>query len=287
MITLSASTLGAPGVSLPQVLAWLDRTEVTGIELRLSVGELADPTSTRAERRAVRAEIEDAGVAVTAIASYVRVGSAAEDEMVVGSLVGALDFAADLGAPVVRVFPGAPVEPSPYDQVPQLLQPREEVDARAASRLNAVAAYAEDLGVLPALETHDSHPTGQQIAAVLEQVDGAVGAVWDLMHPWRVGETLAESWAALSPWLSAGRGSVQVKDANLPADRTPLLIGDGTLPTDEFAELLIEQGYHGLVTLEWEKKWHPAAADLDVALDSTRRWHDRHWPSGDAGRATT
>jgi sugar phosphate isomerase/epimerase len=281
MITLSASTLGAPGESLLQVLAWLRQTGVAGLELRLSGGEIADPTLTRAQRRAVRREIEDAGVVVTGIASYVRVGSPAGDEMVVGALVSALDFAADLGAPVVRVFPGAPVRPGPYDQVPELLDPREEVDARAARRLEAVATYAGDCGVLPALETHDSHPTARQVAAVLEQVDGPVGAVWDLMHPWRVGEPLAESWAALAPWLSVGRGSVQVKDAALPGDPTPLLIGDGTLPTAEFAELLIDEGYAGPVTLEWERKWHPEAVPLDQALASTVRWRDAHWPSVD------
>ncbi|HEX8510236.1 MAG TPA: sugar phosphate isomerase/epimerase family protein [Propionibacteriaceae bacterium] len=281
MITLSASTLGAPGESLEQVLAWLRQHEVPAIELRLSGGEIADPVLTRAERRAVRGEIEDAGVVVTGIASYVKVASATEDEMVLGSLVSALDFAVDLGAPVVRVFPGAPVEPGPYDEVPRLLQPRPEVDARAAKRLGAIASYAQDCGVLPALETHDSHPTGRQIAAVLEQVEGPVGAIWDLMHPWRVGEPLEESWAALSPWLSVGHGSVQVKDANLPADRTPLLVGEGTLPTDEFAELLVRERYAGPVTLEWEKKWHPGAAPLDEALASTRRWLDRHWSAAD------
>ena len=129
MITLSASTLGAPGESLPQVLAWLHQTQVTGVELRLSVGEIADPTLTRAERQQVRAQIEDAGVVVTGVASYVKVASDVSDEMVLGALVGALDFAADLGAPVVWVFPGAPVEPTPYDRVPRLTEPREQVDA--------------------------------------------------------------------------------------------------------------------------------------------------------------
>lgn len=279
MITLSASTLGAPGETLQQVLSWLQETGVAGIELSLRVDSMADPTMTRGQRRAVRAQIADAGISVTGIASYVKVASDVPDELVLGALVGALDFAADLGAPVVRVFPGAPAQPGPDDQVPQLVHDREEVDARAARRLSAVSAYAADCGVLPALETHDSHPTGQQIATVLGQVDGATGAIWDLMHPWRVGETLAESWAALAPWLSAGRGSVQVKDADLPGNRTPLLIGDGTLPTDAFAELLVLEGYAGTVTLEWEKTWHPDARPLDEALASTRRWWDRHRPA--------
>lgn len=279
MITLSASTLGAPGESLSRVLHWLQQTGVPGLELRLSAGEIADPTLTRARRRDLRAQIEDAGVLVTGIASYVKVASAVPDDVVLGALVAALDLAADFGAPLLRVFPGAEAEAGPYDRVPALLEPREEVDARAARRLDAVTAYAGECGVLPALETHDSHPTGRHIAEVLARVEGPVGAIWDVMHPWRVGETLGESWAALAPWLSAGRGCVQVKDADLPTSRTPLPVGDGTLPTEEFGSLLVREHYAGTVTLEWEKAWYPEAAPLDEACASAGRWAAGHWAS--------
>lgn len=122
MITLSTSTLGAPGESLPQVLACLRQTGVPGLELRLSAGEIADPTLTRAQRHAVRAEIEAAGIVVTGIASYVKVAASTEDDVVRGALVAALDFAADLGTATVRVFPGAPAERGPYDRIPQQRQ---------------------------------------------------------------------------------------------------------------------------------------------------------------------
>jgi sugar phosphate isomerase/epimerase len=283
MITLSASTLGAPGESLPQVLATLRQTGVPGVELRLSAGEIADPTLTRAQRHAVRAEIEAAGILITGIASYVKVAANTEDDIVLGALVAALDFAVDLGAPTVRVFPGAPAERGPYDRVPQLLEPRKEVDARAARRLNAVAEYASECEVVVGLETHDSHPTGQQIAAILAQVDGPVGAIWDLLHPWRVGERLEDSWTALAPWLSTGLGSAQIKDANLAESTTPLLVGEGTLPTAEFAELLVRRRYAGTVTLEWERAWHPEAKPLDAACGSARRWADLYWPDAEAG----
>jgi sugar phosphate isomerase/epimerase len=282
MITLSASTLGAPGESLPQVVATLRQTGVPGVELRLSAGEIADPTLTRAQRHAVRAKIEAAGIVVTGIASYVKVAASTEDDVVLGALVAAMDFAADLGAPMIRVFPGASAERGPYDRVPQLLEPREEVDSRAARRLNAVAEYASECEVVVGLETHDSHPTGQQIAAILAQVDGPVGAIWDLMHPWRVGERLEDSWTALAPWLSAGLGSVQIKDANLAESTTPLLVGEGTLPTAEFAELLVRRRYAGPVTLEWERAWHPEAKPLDAACASARRWADLYWPDAEA-----
>jgi len=279
MSFLTVSTLGAPGVDLPTVLSWLHDADVRGLELRLSPNEIVHPAMTSGELGDVASAIAGAGVTVTGIASYVQVASAANDEMVIGALDSAMNLAAALGAPMVRVFPGAPVHPSAYSEKPRLQEPADEVAERAARRLSAVARLADDLGVYPALETHDSHPQGADIAGILERVDGTVGAIWDLMHPWRTGESLDESWRRLSPWLAGeqARGVVQVKDANLPADATPVPIGDGTLPVDEFAELLTAGGYDGPVCLEWEKKWHPAAVELPTALASTCAWFDRNW----------
>lgn len=280
MVMLSASTLGAPGEDLEQVLACLRLTGVRGVELRLSAGEIADPAMTRRRRKEVRTLVADAGVVVTGLASYVEVASDLPDDVVLGALVAALDAAADLGAPAVRVFPGAPAWPSAPDRVPELLESRNAVADRSARRLNAVAAYAAECGVLLAVETHDSHPTGTLLADILQRVEGPVGAVWDLVHPWRVGESLTDTWAALRPWLAVGRGSVQVKDVALPDSWTPLPVGQGSLPTDAFAELLVDVGYGGTVTLEWERAWHPEAEPWEVACRSLRRWADRYWPSG-------
>ncbi|WP_375432564.1 sugar phosphate isomerase/epimerase family protein [uncultured Friedmanniella sp.] len=263
------------------MLEALRRTGIGGVELRLSAGEIADPAMTRRRRREVRATIEEAGVVVTGVASYVRVASDLPDDLVLGALVAALSVAADLGAPVVRVFPGAPTRPAADDVVPVLLESGAQVADRAARRLDAVAPYAAECGVVPALETHDSHPTGALIAEILGRVQSPVGAIWDLVHPWRVGEPLADTWAALGPWVTGGRGSVQVKDADLPDCATPLPVGQGRLPTDPFAALLVEVGYAGTVTLEWERAWHPEAAPLEEACHSLRRWADRHWPARD------
>jgi len=278
MTVLTVSTLGAPAEPLERVLVWLAHSSVSAIELRLSPGEIIHPSMTRSEAAEVKRRLDDAGVSVTGLASYVRVASDANDEMVLGALSSALALARELGAPMVRVFPGAPVHPGPYNQRPELLESIDEVDSRASRRLTAVAHLSEDLGVHAALETHDSHPRGEDVARVLAQVEGPVGAVWDLMHPWRVGEPLERTWRVLSPWIMNGRGSVQVKDADLPASLTPLLIGDGTLPVDEFADLLIANDFDGAVCLEWEKAWYPNASTLDVALASAHRWFTRKWP---------
>jgi sugar phosphate isomerase/epimerase len=277
MTTLTASTLGAPADDLDTVLSWLAEAGVPGVELRLAEGQIAHPGMTAGECADVRAKIADAGIVLTGLASYVTLCSDASDELVIGAIAGAMNLASQLGAPMVRVFPGAPVHSAPYGARPPLREPEGDVTARAIRRLDAVAHLSEDLGVHPALETHDSHPRAADIVPILEQATGPVGAIWDLMHPWRTGEPLEHTWRLLAPWLAGGRGSVQVKDANLPADATPTLIGDGSLPVDEFAHLLVGEGYDGVICLEWEKAWYPAAPELPAALDSAVRWFGRHW----------
>lgn len=277
MITPSASTLGAPGVPVDVVLSWLQQHHIHGVELRLARGEVADPDMDAEARTNLRHQINAAGVQVTGIASYVKVAAPGPDKTVAAGLIQAIDFARDLGAPMVRVFPGADTGPAAFTETPPLRESRDEVDRRAARRLSSVTSYAADSGVMPVLETHDSHPTGKDIAAILNRVNGPVGVVWDLLHPWRVGEQLEETWKTLEPWLATGHGCVQIKDADMPASSTPLPIGTGSLPTEEFGQLLVRNAYRGAVTLEWEKAWHPEAAHLDAALPSLRTWLDEHW----------
>ena len=87
-----------------------------------------------------------------------------------------------------------------------------------------------------------------------------------MLHPWRVGEALTISAAALHPYLA----HVQVKDVASPEDRTPLPLGAGSVPLGDVLALLRRQDYDGWLSLEWESKWHPAAGPLPAALDTSR-----------------
>lgn len=272
---LSASTLGAPEADIDQILDWLNASGVPGLELRVGTGQIVTPDMDAVRRKELRKRIEAAGIELTGLASYVKVAQAGTDDEVLGDLRSLLELARDLGAGFVRVFPGAPVEDRGYMARPGLLEPREVINARAAHRLSRIAETAERTGVLPVIETHDSHPTGEDVAAIAKLVEGPIGVVWDLMHPWRVGESLHDTWTALSPWLSNGKGSVQIKDAGLPEDPTPVLIGNGTLPCDAFHDLLKDKKYRGTVTLELEAAWYPTSPSLPDALASAQTWLQR------------
>ncbi|WP_171113947.1 MULTISPECIES: sugar phosphate isomerase/epimerase family protein [Streptomyces] len=253
---LAFSTLGVPGLPLPDVLRLATEHGYHGVELRAHPEEPVHPGIGAAERAEAAAKFKESGVELLGVAGYARVAAPGDDEPVLTELRALLDLARDLGAPYVRVFPGGTAEQSP-----------EEADATAARRLGTAAEYAGEAGVRILLETHDSHRTGADAIRILGLVGHRqVGALWDVMHTWLGGEQPQETYAALSPYL----GYVQVKDIASADDTTPLPLGAGVLPLAETVELLSRHGWDGWLCWEYEKRWYEAAAPLPGLLGAGR-----------------
>ncbi|MBX7546693.1 sugar phosphate isomerase/epimerase family protein [Streptomyces sp. NPDC004232] len=253
---LAFSTLGVPGLPLPDVLALATTHGYHGVELRAHPEEPVHPGLTAAQRADVAAAFKAAGVEILAVAGYARVAAPGEDGPVVDAVRALVQLAHDIGAPFVRVFPGAD---------PDL--PAAESDAMAARRLGTVAEDAAALGVRVLLETHDSHRTGAAAIRVLGPVGHRhVGALWDVMHTWLGGEQPSQSYAALAPHL----GYVQVKDIASADDTMPLPLGSGVLPLTECVDELCRHGWDGWLCWEYEKRWYEAAAPLQEILGAGR-----------------
>ncbi|MFF3376957.1 sugar phosphate isomerase/epimerase family protein [Streptomyces sp. NPDC002680] len=249
---LAFSTLGVPGLPLPDVLRLATAHGYHGVELRTHPEEPVNLGLTLAERADVAAEFKASGVEILGLAGYVRVAAPGDDEPVLADLRTLLELARDIGAPFVRVFPGGGTEQTP-----------EEADAAAARRLGTAAEYAADLGVRILLETHDSHRTGAAAIRVLGPVGHRqVGSLWDVMHTWLGGEQPSESYAALAPHL----GYVQVKDIASAEDTTPLALGAGVLPLAECVEVLSRHGWDGWLCWEYEKRWYEGVVPLEGLL---------------------
>lgn len=247
---LAFATLGCSGLPLAEVSELALRTGWTGVELRSAPDEPVHASISRADREAARARL--AGVAILAIDSYVRCGTTdAADEQVIRQLLAEAELAADLGAQAVRVFPGA-AGPGQDEMIIARL-------AEAAAQLPS--------GVEIWLETHDSHRTGRDVSRVLATVDDRrVRAIWDVAHPIAAGEALPDTLAHLRPHLA----HVQIKDED--SARSPVALGTGVLPLAEILRALQREPYDGWLSLEWEKKWHPEAAELEPTLVAGRKW---------------
>nr|WP_269809835.1 sugar phosphate isomerase/epimerase family protein [Kineosporia rhizophila] len=245
--------------------------KVSWLELRCPPEGPYTPAMPRTDRDRLRQDLRDRGISLLSLATGVRLGEAHSTGPVMDELIGHLELAGDLGAHHVRIFPGLPAAPAPFDRVPAPAGDRRRDEATAAECLARAARVAGDLGVRVVLETHDSHPRGTDLRRIIDLVDPALfaqggGVIWDLLHPWRVGETPPETWQALGPVLRAGHGYVQIKDVASPRDLTPVLQGTGAVPLTEAAHLLGAGGYRGPLSLEWERTWYPHVAPLSQAL---------------------
>jgi sugar phosphate isomerase/epimerase len=251
---IAFSTLAFPDASLARAASLGRSWGYEGVELRLIDGELIDPSMPAGTRAAVKHTVADAGLEIVAVDSSVRLTA---DEPG-AELRHFLELASDWEAPLVRVFGGALPDGEPD---------RQAMLVRAAQVLEASVPTAERLGVAIGVETHDSFSASSVVAELLAMVpSGAVGAVWDSHHPYRMGQQPAEVWSDL------GRRTLlaQVKDARRDVARTDgwqlVLLGTGEVPVREMLELLERGGYAGWVSVEWEKRWHPEIEEPEVAL---------------------
>lgn len=261
MASLGFSTLGCPGAPLDHVLKLAKDNDIAGLELRTADDEFTHVGLTAAERRELRTRIEDAGLEILAVNSYVKLCAVEEQP-----LEAHLELAADLGARGVRVFPG--------DDVPEPGNPTlgdaagDSPSAGEIRALDRVTTASTDVRIL--LETHDSHSAGAKMAALCKLLDSEAPGhnakvIWDSAHTWSHGETPAEAFELLKPWIDF----VQIKDED-SAQFKPVAIGTGAYPIAELLQVLQDSDYW--LSLEWELKWHPHLPPLEEALPATWAW---------------
>jgi sugar phosphate isomerase/epimerase len=168
-----------------------------------------------------------------------------------------IDLALALGAPYVRVF-GGDVQDG---------ETREDCLKRSAEKLTRLGKRASQRGLRVLLETHDAFSTGAQVAELLDRVpDAAVGALWDLHHPVRLGESPEQTARA----IASRTHHTHVKDSNKGGGYA--LLGEGDIPLDALVTQLHSAGYTGYLTLEWERAWHPELAGPEVVFPKAARY---------------
>ncbi|MEJ2854307.1 MULTISPECIES: sugar phosphate isomerase/epimerase family protein [unclassified Saccharothrix] len=242
---LALSTLGTPELSLAESARLAAGAGCDGLEIRVH-GEVHPGMDHRAARKA----LADGGVEAACLAGYAKVCAPGDDEPVVEELRALIRLASRLGAPSVRVFPGG--------------------DAPAGPRIAAVLPELRAAGVRLLVETHDSHPTGAAAVRVVESFEEPerVAVLWDALHPWRHGESPAETRVVVGEYLAY----FQVKDVVGVDDTTPVPPGEGVVPLGECAEVLAD--WAGWVSLEWERPWYPGLGAVDAALRAAVGWFE-------------
>ncbi|HIQ04865.1 MAG TPA: sugar phosphate isomerase/epimerase [Anaerolineae bacterium] len=258
MNPIAFSTLACPEWPIARIITAAQEYGYDGVELRGS-GAYTGHVSTDmapADRAALRQRFADAGVLIVSVTAYTRLAQLDQAELAANLdiLRRYVDLAADLGAPVIRTYGGRLQSGFSREQANQVL----------AGALRQAGEYAASCGVTIALETHDDFSAGAAVSAVLEQVESpAVGALWDILHPWRVSEPVEETLRL----LASRTVHVHLRDAVRTDEGTQtVFLGEGEIPVRRIMEELIAGGYEGAFVMEWERAWHPELEPPEVVL---------------------
>jgi sugar phosphate isomerase/epimerase len=250
------NTLGAPNWGLEETARNARAYGYDGVDLRLLDGEVISLESVRANRGRLRALFPVDGLPLTVLATSVRLATAepATRQATLDEAHAWIDLAAELNVPVIRFF--AARNPPELDL---------ELSIEAVGEMLAqLADHAAQAGVRVGVETHDEFASAGTVARAIALAPGvAVGAIWDLFHTARMGETPAQALDALGDRVL----NVHLKDARRTADGWQLLLlGEGEIPIQDALRELKARGYEDFISVEWEKKWHPEIAEPEVAF---------------------
>ncbi|HOI53919.1 MAG TPA: sugar phosphate isomerase/epimerase family protein [Phycisphaerae bacterium] len=258
----SFMTFSCPEATLDEALAMAQRYGYDGIEPRIGSGHKhgIELTADASSRGAARSRAEAAGIALCCLATSCKYADPSTAADQVAETLRAIDLAADVGSPRIRVFGGPiPEGRSRADSVALLVESLKRVADRAAAR-----------GVTVCLETHDDWCDPAHVAEVVGAVGSAAVAVnWDVMHPVRAGgSTMDEAFATLRPWIR----HLHVHDGSRGLTALKMVpIGTGDFDHRRVVDLLAGIGYDGYLSGEWIR-WEPAEVHLPRELATLKRY---------------
>ncbi|UOF89500.1 sugar phosphate isomerase/epimerase [Fodinisporobacter ferrooxydans] len=257
---IAYSNLACPEWSMEEVMTNAVKYGYDGVELRLLDGEVIRPDIAASARRNIVRLAKENGLDIVGIGASTRfaMSDAKERQQNVNDLLAYIELAAAMEVPIVRTFGGV------FNKSNTDPQHHADCVQRVADSLNQVVSRAEELGIDVLLETHDEFSSSYLVKDALKQVSSdRIGALWDTHHPYRMGETVEETYENLKDRLR----HVHLKDAKRNGDGWDLvLFGLGEVPVQQVVKKLQQVGYNRYLTVEWERKWHPEIAEAHLAI---------------------
>ncbi len=257
---LAFSTLGCPGWELREIVAGARKWGYDGVELR-AVGGTLDLLGRAefgpAQIARTRAYFEDAGIEICCVdtSCAFHATGASERAGQVNMAIAHAEMAAELGAPLIRVFPD---KTQPGAQ-------REETRDWIAACLREIAERMPD-GVNVGLETHGDFARAECAAEIVTLANyQKVKLIWDVANSVAAGDTIENAARIVEPHLA----HVHLRDAK-PVEGSehwlPVLAGTGRVSFAEAVAAIRDLNYDGFVSFEWEKYWHPEIEEPEIAL---------------------
>jgi len=253
------STLGCADLSLEQILDLARRHQIDAVEIRGIDGTIKTPERLEelfASPNDFKARFQNDPVRICALDTSFRLAGNTDSDR--ATLLRYVPWVEAMGIPRLRVFDG-----SGLSEATGLSQ---ALDALSWWRgLRAQHGWQVDLMV----ETHSSLTNTPALLNFLSHAPADTSLLWDSHHTWRLGgESPEDTWRAIGSRVVHihVKDSVSKPDGKNPYTYVPC--GQGEFPMRALRHALIQDAYRGVVSLEWERLWHPELPSLDHALSS-------------------
>lgn len=258
------SSLGCPAYTLPETVALAKANGLTRLELRALEDRVDLPALFRERYKtpeALRDYLANEGVEVVSLDTSLKlVGNTPSDRE---AFLEFLPWAQALGTPYLRVFDGG-----------AMVESLDSADLEAAvATINWWREERKKSGWKSEImvETHDCLTKSSAIQQLQAALEEPVEILWDTHHTWKKGgEDPAETWEI----IRANVPHIHVKDSiSQPSERHPITyvqLGDGEFDLEGTLGILSSSGYDGVVSIEWERKWHPYLSPMEETLKRAR-----------------
>ena len=250
---LCFSTLGCTEKNLDEILVLCRKYDIPFLEIRGIDGELDNRMITdfsEENMEITREKMKKACVKPLILGTSCSFHDKDNYEKAVAEGKAAVLTAEKLGAKGIRVF-GNNLGSDPTEST-----------RRVISGVKTLCDFAFGKGVDILLEVHGDFNTAEALSpvAVALKNENNFGLIWDICHTQApYGENWLEFYEKMRPFIR----HVHIKDLK---NGVLLLPGDGEIPIKPIVSKMLSDGYEGVFSLEWEKKWHPELPEFEKAM---------------------
>ena len=257
-LPIGFSTLGCPAWSWDKILDFAQKHGFTGVELRGLLGNMDLPTCPELSPGRIEQSKKDVaarGLHISSVDSsaYMHDPDPTKHEEQLADSRRFIDLASQLGAPYIRVMGN------------EMVGPPAEVIARVAKSLHQLGDYAGPKNVTVLIESHGDFVRSPALLDILQQADSPhVALLWDAHNTYVGGQ---EDPAVTVSQLGKYIRHTHLKDSTAKSGQDHyVLTGRGEVPVRKQVQLLVDIGYQGYFSYEWEKAWHPDIEEPEIAF---------------------
>lgn len=257
-LRMSFSTLGCPAWTWEKILDFAKQHDFSGVELRGLMGNMDLPTCPEFSPGRIgqsKKDIAARGLHIASVdaSAYMHDPDPAKHEEQMADSRRFIDLASQLGAPYIRVMGN------------EVVGTQDETIARVAKSLRQLGEYAGPKNVTVLLESHGDFVHAPALLDILQQADSPhVALLWDAHNTYVEGQE--------DPEVTVSRLGKYIRHTHLKDSVTKsgedhyVLTGRGTVPVKKQVQLLVDIGYQGYFSYEWEKAWHPDIEEPENAF---------------------